>query len=173
MKKTAIILLFLACLSVNALAQTAKTESNGKAELRAVLDAFMESVKTKNVEKFYSLFHEEPIVWVGVYKDKTQQSRILKDSTVKNQNFKSDGYKTFIQNIANSKSEVEEKFYNIAIEEDGYAASITFDYSFWANGTKRNWGKESWGLIKANNQWKITSVIYSIEFEGIEKEPQR
>jgi len=65
------------------------------------------------------------------------------------------------------------KFYNININEDGYVASVTFDYSFWSHRQKQNWGKESWGLVKANGKWKIASVIFSMEFENIVPEPKR
>lgn len=171
MKKIAIIILFAACFAPGGFAQTVKTESKSKAEVRAVLDAFMECVKTKNAEKFYSLFHENPVVWIGVYKEKSQQKRVEKNAALKNKNFDADDYKTFFQGILGDKN-VEEKFYNIVIEEDVSIASVSFDYSFWAAGKRTNWGKESWGLIKAGGQWKITSVIYSVEFEKVEKEPR-
>jgi hypothetical protein len=38
---------------------------------------------------------------------------------------------------------------------------------------KENWGKESWGLVKIKNQWKITSVIFSMDYEKINPEPKR
>lgn len=171
MKKTATIFVCLIVFVVNAFGQTEKNESKDKPELRAILDTFMNCVKKRDVDKFYSLFHSDPVVWIGVYKEKSQQKRIQKNAALKNKNFDSDDYKTFYQNI--SDENVEEKFYNIVTVEDGSIASITFDYSFWAEGKRTNWGKESWGLIKTNGQWKITSVIYSVEFESVEKEPQR
>ena len=51
--------------------------------------------------------------------------------------------------------------------------SVTFDYSFWENNEKINWGKESWGLIKINGHWKIIGVIFSLEFENIIQEPKK
>ena len=33
--------------------------------------------------KFYSLFQQEPVIWIGVYKEQSQQSRVLKDNIVK------------------------------------------------------------------------------------------
>lgn len=131
----------------------------------------MESLVKKDIKAFYGLFNEGPVVWIGVYKEKSQNSRVQKDSSLKSKDFKVGDYKTFYKNLFDAN--VEEKFYNIVIEEDGYIATVAFDYSFWRNGKKGNWGKESWGLIKTNGQWKITSVIYSIENESVEKEPSR
>lgn len=169
MKKVAIVFLLLIYLAINGIAQNTKVESKNLKELNNVLTTFMECLKNKDQEKFYSLFHEDPIVWIGIYKEKSQQTRTKTDSSIKD--YKTGNYKTFFQSVL--KGNVEEKFYNSVIEEDGYVASITFDYSFWANGKKGNWGKESWGLIKTGGKWKITSVIYSIEFERIETEPDR
>lgn len=169
MKIIGMVLLLLVGFASSGIAQTLKSESENMAQLKDVLKTFMECLEKKDSEKFYSLFHEDPVVWIGIYKEKSQQIRIQQNSAVKD--FKSGTYKNFYQSI--SGKNVKEKFYNVVIEEDGYIASITFDYSFWLNGKKGNWGKESWGLIKINGKWKITSVIYSIELETVVKEPQR
>ncbi|WP_208025666.1 hypothetical protein [Niastella caeni] len=124
----------------------------------------------KDSVTFYNLFHNEPIVWVGVFKDKTQQDRLKKDSTRKN--YFASSYKSFYRSISDMGAD-EEKFYNIDINEDGNIAAVTFDYSFWESRKKINWGKESWGLVKINGQWKITSVIFSLEFESINPEPNK
>ncbi|REC62886.1 hypothetical protein DRF65_08680 [Chryseobacterium pennae] len=59
------------------------------------------------------------------------------------------------------------------IDTDGSIASVAFNFSFWAGGKKGLWGKESWGLVKIKNEWKITSVIFSMENENISPEPQK
>ncbi len=167
MKIIGMVFLLLVSFASSGIAQNSKAESENAAQLKDVLKTFMECLVKKDNEKFYSLFHEDPVVWIGIYKEKSQQRRVQQNSAVKD--FKSGSYKNFYQNLGKN---AEEKFYNVVIEEDGYVASITFDYSFWANGKKGNWGKESWGLIKTNGKWKITSVIYSIELETVVKEPQ-
>ena len=143
---------------------------DNKAKLQEVLNSFMRCIGTKDSVKFYSLFHSDPIVWVGVYKDKTQQKRLEKDASALN--YKTSDYKTWFRSISTGTPK-EEKFYNINMVEDGNIASITFDYSFWADNKKGNWGKESWGLVNINGEWKITSVIFSMENEKIFPEPER
>lgn len=97
---------------------------------------------------------------------KTHLAELKKDSTEKD--YFSATYKQFYRNFF--KIDIEEKFYNVNIIDDGYIASVTFDYSFWYKNKKLNWGKEGWGLIKTNGQWKITSVIFSTEDEAINAE---
>ena len=134
-----------------------------------MLTTFMDCLVKKDSVKFYSLFHNERTVWIGVFKEKTQQNRLSKDSTKKG-DFSST-YKKFFRSIFDSAT-YEEKYYNINIDEDGSIAFATFDYSFWKDKKKINWGKESWGLIKMDGQWKITSIIFSAEFENINPEPK-
>lgn len=145
-----------------------KKAGSDEQQIHQVLNTFMNCLHEKDSLKFYSLFHEDPVTWIGVYADSTQQKRIEKDSTLKN--YKQSTYKNFYRSMYESNVK-EEKFENIKITHDGYIASVTFDYSFWVNGKKGNWGTEHWGMVKINGQWKISSVIYSIELEKVNPQP--
>lgn len=144
--------------------------TNDKQEIRKMLSTFMQCLVEKDSIKFYNLFHKDPVVWVGVTQEKSHKAELKKDSTEKDYFWAT--YKQFYHRISNVGAN-EEKFYNVNIIEDGYIASVIFDYSFWKNKKKQNWGKESWGLIKTNHQWKITSVIFSLEYEEINPEPKK
>ncbi|WP_185963148.1 hypothetical protein [Flavobacterium gawalongense] len=162
--------LFLALLLLSNFAFSQNKETTDKKEIKQILNSFMACIVKKDSIKFYNLFHNEPIVWIGVIKDKTQEDVLKKDSTKKN--YFESTYQKFYSFISDTGTD-EEKFYNIDINEDGSIASVTFDYSFWKNKIKKNWGKESWGLVKINGKWKITSVLFSLESEKINPEPKR
>ena len=161
-----IITVFIFLVSQSTMGQIKK--NNNRQEIQKVLNTFMDCLVKKDSIKFYSLFHTDPVVWVGVTHQKSFANEQIKDSTAKD-NYSST-YKSFYRYFYTK--EIEEKFYNIQILEGGYIASVMFDYSFWANGKKTNWGKESWAMIKTNGQWKITSVIFSSEDEAINPEPK-
>jgi CubicO group peptidase (beta-lactamase class C family) len=135
---------------------------DNKAKINDVLNEFMNCIETKDSIKMYTLFHKGPVTWIGVYKDITQKERVKKDSTAIN--YKISDYKTWFKRVC-QPSPRREDFHNIEIVEDGSIASVTFDYSFWVNGKKGNWGKEFWHLVNENGKWKIASVIFSIELE--------
>lgn len=44
-----------------------------KAEIRKVVQQFKESLIKKDPATFYSLFHENPVIWIGVLKNRIQQ----------------------------------------------------------------------------------------------------
>lgn len=170
MKSVILFICFFLMIHDTSYSQNVSEPTNDKLELYKVLDTFMNSLKTKDSVSFYNLFYDGNVTWVGVYKDKTQQKRLEKDSSLLN--YKVSDYKTWFRS-ATEGSIKEEKFYNVNIDTDGCVASVTFDFSFWAGGKKGLWGKESWGLIKIKDKWKITSVIFSMEQENISPEPKR
>lgn len=147
-------LLLLFVLSFNLSFAQTKDET----EIRKVMNDFMESIKTRNETQYLSLF-QEPVLWTGIYKDRTQAKRLEKNP--KAEYYFADDYKAFIKGFKDDKSE--EKFDNIKIVEDGAVASVNFDYSFWYDGKMENWGKEIWTLMKINGIWKITSVTFSMD----------
>lgn len=141
-----------------------------KDDIKQVINTFMTCLVKKDSIKFYNLFNSDPVVWVGVFKDKTQQDRISKDSTKKN--YFISNYKSFYRSISELGTD-EEKFYNIKIDNDESIATVSFDYSFWEKDKKINWGKESWHLVKIKDEWKIASVIFSMDFEKVNPEPNK
>lgn len=167
MKRQIIFLFFL--LFVNSVFSQ-NTKIDNKKEIKQIINTFMECLVKKDSVKFYNLFHKDPVVWIGVIQEKSHLTELKKDSTKKD--YFSADYKQFYKSISNLGTN-EEKFYNINIIEDGYIASVNFDYSFWFKNKKLNWGKEIWGLIKTNGQWKITSVLFSLEYETINPEPKK
>ncbi|TDE47900.1 hypothetical protein E0H99_17115 [Flavobacterium sp. GT3P67] len=141
-------------------------ETTDKKEIKQILNSFIDCIVKKDSIKFYTLFHNDPIVWIGVIKKTTHEVMLKKEPTRKN--YFESTYKEFYRLLSDAS---EEKFYNIDIKEDGSIAAVTFDYSFWKSKIKANWGTESWGLIKVNGNWKITTVLFSLESEKINPEP--
>lgn len=141
-------------------------QTKDEMEIHKVMNDFMECIKTGNEAKYLSLF-QEPVLWTGIYKDRTQAKRLEKNP--KADYYFADDYKTFIKSFKDDKSE--EKFDNIRIIEDGAVASANFDYSFWYDGKMENWGKEIWTLMKINGVWKITSVTFSMDLSKYFQQP--
>ena len=159
---------FLILLLISNLTFGQNKETTDKKEIKQILNSFMDCIIKKDSIKFYTLFHNDPIVWIGVIKKTTHEVMLKKEPTRKN--YFESSYKKFYRLLSDAS---EEKFYNIDIKEDGSIAAVTFDYSFWKSKIKANWGTESWGLVKVNGNWKITSVLFSLESEKINPEPMR
>ncbi|MBO9561498.1 MAG: beta-lactamase family protein [Niastella sp.] len=151
------------------LSTTAQNGTSDKQKIQQLLNTFMQAITDKDSTAMYSLFADAPVTWAGIYQPLTQQMRDSKSPGVPD--YKISDYKTWFRNLT-KEGRFEERFANPVIVEDGSIASVTFDYSFWKNNQKGNWGKESWGLIKVNGTWKIASVLFSIELETTRQQPE-
>jgi len=138
-------------------------------EIHQLLSGFMKAIQTRDSISMYSFFADVPVTWVGVWKPPTQKQRLQKDE--KAVEYKVSDFKTWFRAVSASGFK-EEKFRNPVIVADESIGSVTFDYSFWVNGKKGNWGKESWGLIKQKGAWKIASVLFSMDLESVNSEPE-
>ena len=145
----------------------AQKKSN-KEQIQQVMKDFFAGIKEKDSAKFYSTFHDVPVTWVGVYKDKSYEK--IQHQNHKMKPYFSDSYGEFFKSISGKKT-VEEKYDNVKIIEDGNVASINFDYSFWYDNKMLNWGKEIWTMVKVYGNWKITSVIFSMEMTEYYPQP--
>jgi hypothetical protein len=73
------------------------------------------------------------------------------------------GYPRFARFVGESRDQLEEKFYNVKITQDGNVAWVMFDYEFLVSGKTENFGIETWQMIKLpGDQWKIASVVWTM-----------
>lgn len=145
---------------------------DNKKAIQAIIDVYSESVIAKDSIAFYGLFNEGNVVWCAAYKDRTQAKEIeAKGEKKAGSNYFSGSYKGFMRGLYGDQA-TEDKFDNIKIIEDGTVASVTMDYSFWADHKMTNWGSKYLNLIKRDGKWKITSVIYSIQLIRYFKQPK-
>ncbi|MFB9077119.1 nuclear transport factor 2 family protein [Flavobacterium procerum] len=138
-------------------------KKDNKAEIQNIINLYSKSVIERDSISFYSLFNDDDVTWCAAYKDRTQAKEVeAKGEKASNNNYFSGSYKKFLRGLFRYK-ETEDKFDSIKIIEDGTVASVTMNYSFWADHKMTNWGSKYLNLIKKEGKWKITSVIYSLE----------
>lgn len=168
MKK--IIAAILACtlLMTFASASHAAPDPADRKSIEQVVEAFRVSVIKKDTATFMSLFYSEGIPWIGVTTDKSlKRENAEKPDPKMPDRGKISGAGTprrFIEGIARNPVIISETFDNVRIDSDGDVAQVWFDYSFNHGSYKQNWGKESWHLVRTDAGWKISSVIWSMEF---------
>ncbi|PAM94058.1 hypothetical protein B4N84_13315 [Flavobacterium sp. IR1] len=168
MRKTAIMsILFLAILPFYG-----QQKKDNTKQIQDIITTYSRSVIEKDSISFYALFNEDHVVWSAAYKDRTQaKEKEIKGVEKAGSNYFSGSYKRFMRGLFSHKT-TEDKFDNVTITNDGTVASVIMDYSFWADGKMTNWGCKYLNLIKKNGEWKITSVIYSLELANYFKQPE-
>ena len=75
--------LFLALVFITQNSFSQKKENENSVQIKNVISTFMQCLVKKDSVKFYNLFYDKPekVVWCGVFKEKTQQERLKKDSS--------------------------------------------------------------------------------------------
>lgn len=132
-------------------------------EINFVVDEFRQSILLADKERFMRLFLNDKVIWQKVYSPEALVEERLKDANRQRVTFDpASTHQAFIDKIVKNGGVVEEKFHNLAIETDGNIASVVFEFDFFANKKKINFGKEAWHLVNTGQGWRIVSVIYSI-----------
>jgi len=149
--------------------QTASAQSHATSDETAitqVVESFRTSLINKDKATYMSLFFSdkpEDIGWQFVSEDaRLEHIRKTKPDAIKARQIPSNNFIGLIDGAIAAKEPREETFSNVSIDTDGEIASVSFDYTFLANGKKANWGKEMWQLVRTEKGWKIFSVIYTI-----------
>lgn len=146
--------------------QDNKTDS---LKLNEVIISFQESIQDKDSVKFNQLFFDNAIPFVGIMSKDTEWS--IRKEYSDFEGIAVSNHQNFINEILQTKKSQKEDFYNIVLSHDNYIASISFDYTYHSGEKMLQWGYEKWNLVKVNEKWLITNVIYSIHFPEIEPFP--
>jgi len=149
----------------------AQQKADNKKEIKGIINTYSRSVIERDSVAFYDLFNDGRVTWCASLKERSQTKEIEAIGVEKaGDSYFEGSYKSFFRSLFRYQS-TEDKFDNITIIEDGTVASVTMDYSFWANNKMTNWGGKYLTLIKRNGKWKITSVIYSLELTSYFPQP--
>ena len=160
------LILFLAGMSAYVSARAEQNAASDIAAIEQVVESFRTSLIQKDKQTYMGLFFSdkpEDIGWQFVSEDtRLDHIRKTKPDAIKARQIPSNNFISLIDAAVATTEPREETFSNVKIETDGEIASVSFDYSFLANGAKTNWGKEMWQLVRTEQGWKIFSVVYTI-----------
>jgi hypothetical protein len=147
-------------------AQRSYVKSNEVTAIKRVVELFRMSLINKDRATYMSLFFSdkpEDIGWQFVSDDtRLEHIRKTKPDAIKARPIPSNNFIGLIDGAVSTKEPREETFSDVSVDTDGEIASVSFDYTFLANGQKTNWGKEMWQLVRTEKGWKIFSVVYTI-----------
>ena len=136
------------------------------AAIEQVVEAFRTSIIRKDKPTYMGLFFSdkpEQIGWQFVSEDtRLAHIRKGKPDAIKARRIPANNFVSLIDAAVATPEPREETFDNVRIDTDGEIASVSFDYTFLANGKPSNWGREMWQLVRTEQGWKIYSVVYTI-----------
>ena len=158
-----IILFAMPILCAMACTAPAVAASTDRPEIRAVVESFRTAIIQRDKPRFLALFVKPDLPWQSVLSDaslaRVRAGRPQAAKTAFDASLTPAG---FIDFVVGSKASSEETFANVRIDGDADVATVTFDYTFLADGRATNSGKECWLLVRSSEGWKITTLAYSV-----------
>ena len=128
--------------------------------IQTIVGQFKAAIVAHDGKTLGSLFVQGHDSWLSVADEaKWAQARALDPQARKV--FPS-SWKKFAEFIEHADKPVEERFYNVRIDTNGAVASVWFDFDFLIDGKVTNRGSESWQMVRAEDGWKISSMLYSV-----------
>jgi hypothetical protein len=130
------------------------------AAINKVVEQFKAAIIARDGKTLGSLFLQDHNSWLSVADDAVWAK--MKAGNPKARKVVPSSWKEFAKSIQDEKVPVEERFYNVRIDTNGAVASVWFDFDFLADGKVTNRGSESWQMVRAEDGWKISSMLYSM-----------
>lgn len=128
--------------------------------IEAIVQQFKTAVIAHDGQALGHLFLQDHDSWLSVADDAAwSKARASKPQAPK---IFPSSWKQFAEFIQNTPKSVEERFYNVRIDTNGAVASVWFDFDFLIDGKVTNRGSESWQMVRAEDGWKISSMLYSL-----------
>lgn len=130
------------------------------AAIRAVVQQFQAAIIAHDGKTLDSLFWPDHDSWLQVADAATYADVKARHPEV--HKIMRSSRKPFVDDMQNASKPIEERFYNIRIDTNGSVGSVYFDFDFLVDGKLNNRGAETWQMVRAEDGWKIGSMLYSL-----------
>lgn len=130
------------------------------AAIRQVVQQFQSAIVAHDGKTLGGLFLPDHDSWLSVLDTPTWNTVKANNPTARK--VVRSTWQKFADYIQTSTGPVEERFYDVRIDTNGAVASVYFNFDFLSNGKVSNRGSESWQMVRTDEGWRISSMLYSI-----------
>lgn len=130
------------------------------AAIRQVVQQFQAAIQSHDGKTLGSLFLQDHDSWLSVLDDASYAEAKAHNPAARKVIRSS--WQQFADYVQTAPKPIEERFYNVRIETNGAVASVYFDFDFLVDGKVGNRGSETWQMVRAEDGWRISSMLYSI-----------
>ena len=130
------------------------------AAIQKVVEQFKAAIIARDGKTLANLFLQDHDSWLSVADEATWAK--VKGLNPQARKVLPSSWKKFSKFIQDANMPVEERFYNVRLDTNGAVASVWFDFEFLVEGKVTNRGSESWQMVRAEDGWKISSMLYSM-----------
>ena len=127
--------------------------------IQLIVEQFKAAIIAHDGKTLGNLFVQDHDSWLSVTDDAKWALAKARDPQARK--VEQSSWKKFSDFIAHANKPVEERFHDVRIDTNGAVASVCFDFDFLLDGNVTNRGSESWQMVRAEDGWKISSMLYS------------
>jgi len=130
------------------------------AAIEKVVEQFKAAIIARDGKTLGLLFLQDHDSWLSV----ADEAAWVKVKALRPQARKvvPSSWKKFTEFVQNEKRPIEERFYNVRIDTNGAVAAVWFDFDFLIDDKVTNRGSESWQMVRSDDGWKISSMLFSM-----------
>jgi hypothetical protein len=128
--------------------------------IQTIVEQFRSAISARDGKTLGNLFMPDHDSWLSVA-DEAKWAKV-KALAPDARKVSPSSWKKFAEFIQHADKPVEERFHNVRIDTNGAVASVWFDFDFLVDGKVTNRGSESWQMVRAEDGWKISSMLYSV-----------
>lgn len=132
--------------------QSKATENEEKKAILAVIDQFFKAMTARDAAAYEkTLVPEGRVFAFNTSKEKTSMwTRLNSDD---------------VAGLSKGKGVLLERIWDPEVKIRGPIANVWTPYDFWIDGKFSHCGIDSFDLIKADGQWKISGIMYTVEMD--------
>ena len=138
----------LAALAISASA-AGDEAADREAVIQVVVD-FFEAMTARDVERMSELMTEDGMIYG--YREGEDGTTIIRRS-----------HREYLDNLASGEGEIVERFWNPEVMVYDRLATVWTPYDFHANGEYSHCGVNNFSMMRSDERWIITGVVFSIE----------
>lgn len=124
----------------------------------AVVDAFFAGMTAKDVDSMRKIMTEDGILYG--YRETAEGLSVINPT-----------HSSYLDSLAARESVPVERYWDPTVMLHDRLAVVWTPYDFYSDGVFSHCGVNSFSMLKTEDGWKITGVVFSMEPEGCEPSP--
>lgn len=133
-------------------------QTDAEAEVLAVIDEFFSAMTARDVERMASLMTEDGIIYG--YRETPEGLRILRPT-----------HAAYLEGLATRESVPVERYWDPQVMVEERLATVWTPYDFHSDGVFSHCGTNNFSLLKTDDGWVITGVVFSIKTDDCAESP--
>jgi len=140
------------------LAAASANEADDRKAVIAVIDAFFAGMTAKDIDSMKKIMTDDGFLYG--YRETAEGLSVFNPT-----------HASYLENLATRESVPVERYWDPTVMLHDRLATVWTPYDFHSDGVFSHCGVNNFSMVKTDDGWKITGVVFSMESDGCEPSP--